>query len=118
MGSTRSRTRRSPRWCWGGSSSRPDPDLSYDEYFDTERYWQWCAEHLPHLDEQVLDWVTSTAFDRVLRDTVKATYPAHEQHAFLDHFHGLVDLWVVDEAARLRTGTDPSRLASRQDVRE
>ena len=74
-----------------------------DEQFETERYWEWCAEHLPHLDEQVLDWVTSTDFDRMLKDAVKVTYPAHEQHKFLDHFHGLVDLWVVDEGARLRS---------------
>ncbi len=51
----------------------------------------------------MLDWVTSTDFDRMLKDVVKATYPAHQQHEFLDHFHGLVDLWVIDEGARLRT---------------
>ncbi len=77
-----------------------------DEHFETERYWAWCAQHLPHLDEAVLDWVTSTEFDRLLKDAVKASYPVHEQHAFLDHFHGLVDLWVVDEAARLRALDD------------
>ena len=73
-----------------------------DEQFETERYWEWCAEHLPHLDEQVLDWVTSTDFDRMLKDTVRATYPEHEATEFLDHFHGLVDLWVIDEGARMR----------------
>ena len=91
-----------------------DPELDYDaklakyreladEHFETERYWQWCADHLPHLDEQVLDWVTSTDFDRLLRDAVRSTYPPHEHDQFLDHFHGLVDLWVIDEAARLRS---------------
>jgi hypothetical protein len=73
-----------------------------DEHFETERYWEWCATHLPHLDEQVLDWVTSTDFDRMLKDTVRATYPEHEATEFLDHFHGLVDLWVIDEGARMR----------------
>ncbi|MBK8470569.1 MAG: hypothetical protein IPL45_12575 [Actinomycetales bacterium] len=73
-----------------------------DEQFETERYWQWCDTHLPHLDQQVLEWVTSTDFDRLLKETVKANYQLTEQHAFLDHFHGLVDLWVIDESARLR----------------
>ena len=73
-----------------------------EEYLDTERYQQWCAEHLPHLDEQVLEWVSSTDFDRVLKETVVATYPPHEHHHFLDYFHGLVDQWIVDEARRLR----------------
>ena len=47
-----------------------------DEHFETDRYREWCDEHLPHLDEQVHDWVTSDDFDRLLRDTVAATYPA------------------------------------------
>jgi hypothetical protein len=87
-----------------------DPDMSYDDkvaayleladaHFDSERYWEFCAEHLAHLPEQVLDWVTSDEFDRMLRDTVAATYPAHEQEEFLAHFRGLVGMWVTDQAA-------------------
>ena len=87
-----------------------DPDLTYDdkitaylaladEHFDTERYWEFCDEHLAHLPEQVLDWVTSEEFDRILRDTVAATYPAHEQEQFLAHFRGLVGMWVSDQAS-------------------
>jgi hypothetical protein len=85
-----------------------DPDRSYeeklvgylalaDEQFETDRYWAWCAEHLPHLPEQVLDWVTGDDFDRLLRDTVAATYPAHEQEQFLAHFRGLVGLWASEQ---------------------
>jgi hypothetical protein len=85
------------------------PDLSYDEkldaylrladdYFETERYWEWCERHLPHLPEQVYDWVTSADFDRLLRDTVVATYPPHEVDQFLAHFRGLIGLWVADNA--------------------
>ena len=68
-----------------------------DRYFETERYQSWCAENLPHLDEQVHDWVTSPAFDRLLLDTVRATYPPHEHERFLAHFHGLIDLWARDQ---------------------
>jgi hypothetical protein len=85
-----------------------DPDRSYtekidaylaiaDRYFETERYGDWCSENLPHLDEQVHDWMTSPAFDRMLLDTVRATYPPHEHEAFLAHFHGLIDLWARDQ---------------------
>ena len=85
-----------------------DPDRSYtdkidaylaiaDRHFETERYRTWCAKHLPHLEEQVHDWMTSAAFDRMLLDTVRATYPPHEQDAFLAHFHGLLDLWANDQ---------------------
>jgi len=86
-----------------------DPDMSYDDklaayldladaHFDSQRYWEFCDEHLGHLPEQVLGWVTSDEFDRILRDTVATTYPAHEQEEFLAHFRGLVGMWVTDQA--------------------
>ncbi len=84
-----------------------DSDRTYDEklaaylelaeaHFETDRYREWCAENLPHLDEQVHDWVTSDEFDRLLRDTVAATYPPHEQDEFLAHFRGLLGLWATE----------------------
>jgi len=74
-----------------------------DEHFETERYWSWCAEHLPHLDELVLEWVSGPDFARLLRETVEATYPAHERERFMAHFAGLVGLWASDESARLKS---------------
>ncbi|WP_028651624.1 ATP-grasp domain-containing protein [Nocardioides halotolerans] len=68
-----------------------------DEHFETERYWEWSSRHLAHLPEAVLEWVTSDDFDRLLRDTVAATYPPHEQEQFLAHFRGLVGLWASDQ---------------------
>ena len=87
-----------------------DPALDYraklgryqqlaDAHFERERYEEFCAEALPDLDSQVLDWVSSPDFDRVLRETVQATYPAAEHERFLAHFRGLVSLWVTDETA-------------------
>ena len=46
-----------------------DSDRTYDEkldaylaladaHFETERYRDWCAEHLGHLDELVAEWVS------------------------------------------------------------
>ena len=70
-------------------------------YFDLERYQEFCAPALPHVDEMVLDWVQSPEFDQMLASTVATTYPAHEHEQFLAHFRGLIDLWVDDESARL-----------------
>jgi hypothetical protein len=86
-----------------------DPDMTYDEklsayleladeYFESARYWEWCAEHLGHLEERVHDWVGSADFDRILRETVAATYPPHEHEQFLAHFRGLIKLWLDDHA--------------------
>ena len=34
-----------------------------DEYFEVERYQDFCASRLAHVDEMVLDWVDSPDFD-------------------------------------------------------
>jgi hypothetical protein len=85
-----------------------DPDRDYldkmrayralaDEHFETERYLEFCQQHLSHLPEAVLEWVASDRFDQILVDTVRATYPPHEHDQFLAHFRGLVGLWVKDQ---------------------
>jgi len=72
-----------------------------DEYFDVERYHDFCDSRLPRLDEVVLEWVAGPDFDRLLVETVAATYPAHEHEQFREHFRGLIGMWVADESARL-----------------
>src|SRR5260221_1973759 len=90
-----------------------DPGMTYqekldtyrmlaDSYFEAERYQDFCSTNLPHVDEIVLDWVAGPDFDRLLMDTVRSTYPAHEHDKFIAHLRGLLGLWVSDEAGRLR----------------
>jgi hypothetical protein len=69
-----------------------------DEYFETERYLDFCARRLGHLDDVVLDWVAGADFDRLLVDTVKATYPPHEHDRFVAHLRGLLGMWVQDQS--------------------
>ena len=76
-----------------------------DEHFESERYWEWCAEHLGHLEELVYDWVGSDGFDRILRETVAAMYPPHEYEEFLAHFRGLMQLWRDDNAGGFGSAT-------------
>jgi hypothetical protein len=87
-----------------------DPSLSYeeklaayrrlgDESFEADRYAEFCATALGHLDEIVLAWVSSPDFDRLLVDTVRALYPPHEHEAFVAHFRGLVGQWVREHGA-------------------
>ncbi len=82
-------------------------DLSYEEklaeyrrltdaYFEADRYADFCASRLPHVDEMVYDWVCSGEFDELLVDTVRSTYPAHEHERFLSHFRGLLGAWIND----------------------
>jgi hypothetical protein len=69
-----------------------------DDYFEVERYRDFCDSRLPHVDEMVYDWVDSADFDRLLIETVRSTYPPHEHERFAAHFRGLVGLWVREQA--------------------
>ncbi|HEY6278019.1 MAG TPA: hypothetical protein VIX86_16995 [Streptosporangiaceae bacterium] len=73
-----------------------------DAYFEAPRYQEFCASRLPHIDEVVLEWAAGPDFDRLLVETVRSAYPAHEHDQFIAHLRGLVGLWVSDESARLR----------------
>jgi hypothetical protein len=68
-----------------------------DEYLEVERYHDFCASRLPHVDELVLEWIDSAEFDGLLTETVRSTYPPHEQERFLAHFRGLVGQWVSEQ---------------------
>ncbi|MBV8998753.1 MAG: hypothetical protein JO304_06820 [Solirubrobacterales bacterium] len=68
-----------------------------DDYFEADRYADFCASRLAHVDELVLDWVDSDDFDRLLLRTVRSTYPAHEQERFVAHLRGLVGQWVREQ---------------------
>jgi hypothetical protein len=68
-----------------------------DEYFEVDRYREFCDRSLAHVDELVLEWIDSRDFDRLLEQTVRTTYPGHEQERFLAHFRGLVGQWVREQ---------------------
>jgi hypothetical protein len=76
-----------------------------DEYFETDRYREFCEAAMPHLDELVLEWVDSDDFRNLLTATIRSTYPAHEWDKFEGHFGGLTQLWVRDERSRLGSGS-------------
>jgi hypothetical protein len=72
-----------------------------DDYFETERYQDFCASRLREVDEVVVEYIESDDFDRVLVETVTSTFPAHEHDQFIAHFRGLLALWAKDERTRL-----------------
>ena len=84
-------------------------DLSYEqklaEYrrladaaFEVDRYEEFCARSLPHLDETLLELVASRWFDDLLVATVRSTFPTHEHERFVAHYRGLLAAWARDAA--------------------
>src|SRR4051794_15781219 len=86
-------------------------DLSYEEklakyreladaYFQLDAYKEFCDTHLSHLDELAHEWFSSREFDDVLVQTVRSTFPPHEQEHFVAHYRGLLEAWARDQAPR------------------
>ena len=72
-----------------------------DDYFDADRYAEFCATSMPGFDEAALEYVESADFDQLIVDTVRATFPPHEQDHFIAHYRGLLGAWARDERNRL-----------------
>jgi hypothetical protein len=70
-----------------------------DEYFQVEQYHEFCAQHLPYLDELAVEWFAGGEFDALLEETVRDTFPAHEHDQMLARHRGLVGAWVADQRA-------------------
>jgi hypothetical protein len=72
-----------------------------DDYFEVERYQDFCATHLSGVDGVMLEYVESEEFDGLLVRTVRSTFPVHEHDRYIAHFRGLLGAWARDERARL-----------------
>jgi hypothetical protein len=75
-----------------------------DDYFETARYEEFCADALPQLDELLVEYVESDEFDRLIVDTVQSTFPPHEQEHFVEHYRGLLGAWASDQRVGAGTG--------------
>jgi hypothetical protein len=72
-----------------------------DEYFETEKYFDFCNTHLANLDEVMLNYIESRAFDDLLVSTVTSTFPRHEHEHFIAHYRGLLSAWATDHKAQV-----------------
>ena len=69
-----------------------------DAFFETERFNEFRATELAHLDETMWQLAQAPEFDAMLVQLVRSTFPPHEHDAFIAHFRGLIQLWVNEEA--------------------
>ena len=60
---------------------------------DSDRFDEFCATHLAHLDEVAWEFFGTDVAKDAVRQKVTALFPAHEIEQFTEHFWGLVQLW-------------------------
>ncbi len=74
--------------------------------FESDRFVEFCARHLPHLDEVVWEFFGSEAAKSAVRRKVEALFPEHEVEQFTEHFWGLIQLWRKTEGEFVGSGED------------
>ena len=76
-----------------------------DQRFESARFEEFCAKHLPHLDEVAWQFFGTEAAKSAFRLKVAALYPKHEVEQFTELFWNRVQAWRTDsQAPTLRTG--------------
>lgn len=68
-----------------------------DEYLERERYQEFCATHLGHIDEAMVDYVESAQFDDHLVATIVDAFPPHEHEQLIARYRGLLGAWASDQ---------------------
>ncbi len=71
-----------------------------NKHFDAERFYEFCDEHLAHLDEVAHEFFGTDVVMDAIREKVTALYPAHEIDEFSELFWNRIQSWRDVSAAK------------------
>ena len=66
---------------------------------EADRFAEFCAEHLAHLDAVADEFFASSECRDAVRLKVEALYPAHEVEPFTELFFGRIQRWRAEQSA-------------------
>jgi hypothetical protein len=69
-----------------------------DDYYEVDRFAEFCERHLAHAEECMVAYVESAEFDDLLVRTVRGAFRAHEHEQLVAHYRGLLATWASDQA--------------------
>ncbi|MGQ0848446.1 MAG: ATP-grasp domain-containing protein [Actinomycetota bacterium] len=76
--------------------------------FETERFLEFCDNHLADLDEITWEYFASDRAHEAVRRKVEVIFPIHEVDTFTEHYWGLLQFWRSTERDRLNSvGSTP-----------
>jgi hypothetical protein len=67
------------------------------ERYETERFQEFCAQHLGHLDELAYEFFASDAARDAVNQKVRWLFPAHEWDQFTELFWQRIQQWRAQE---------------------
>jgi hypothetical protein len=68
---------------------------------EADRFEEFCATHLAHLDEVAWDFFGSDDAKEAVRLKVESLFPDHEVEEFTEHFWGLLKFWRKTEGEQM-----------------
>jgi hypothetical protein len=68
-----------------------------EERMHSERFEEFCAKHLAHLDEVAWEFFATNEAREAVRQKVVALFPAHEVEQFTELFWSRIQKWRADE---------------------
>jgi hypothetical protein len=71
-----------------------------EERMEADRFEEFCAKHMSHLDEVAHEFFGSQEAKDAVREKVKALYPVHEIEPFTELFWGRIQDWRSDQSAK------------------
>jgi hypothetical protein len=69
------------------------------ERMEAERFEEFCATHLAHLDEVAWNFFGSERAKVAVRKKVEALFPKHEWDSFTEHFWNEIQIWRANDRA-------------------
>jgi len=70
-----------------------------EQRFDKDRFEEFCAKHLPNLDEVAWEFFGTTQAKDAFRQKVTALFPKHEVEQFTELFWRRVQAWRAEQKA-------------------
>jgi hypothetical protein len=70
-----------------------------DDYYEADRFREFCDQHLAHADECMAEYIGSEQFDAHLVACIQRAFPPHEHEQFIAHYRGLLGAWADDQRA-------------------
>ncbi len=74
------------------------------ERFETDRFEEFCADHLANLDEVTWEFFATPVARAAIRAKVAALFPAHEVEQFTELFWNRIQAWRDEPASRGAVG--------------
>jgi hypothetical protein len=75
---------------------------------DTDRFEEFCAKHLAHLDEAAWEFFGTPRAREAVRLKVAALFPEHEVEPFTDLFWSRIQTWREEIPVPVRSGGTPA----------